>query len=35
MIMKSLITQLTEQFSRGNGLQQHIRENLKGISYEF
>ena len=35
MIMKSLIAQFSEQFARGNELQQRIRENLKGIGYEF
>lgn len=33
--MKALTTQLAEQFARGNKLQLRIRENLKGIGYEF
>jgi type I restriction enzyme M protein len=33
--MNALTTQLAEQFARGNELQQRIRENLKGIGYEF
>lgn len=33
--MSTLTTQLAEQFARGNELQQRIRENLKGIGYEF
>ena len=33
--MNALTTQLAEQFDRGNELQQRIRENLKGIGYEF
>lgn len=35
MIIKLLTTQLAKQFSRGNELQQRIRENLMGIVYEF
>lgn len=35
MIKNILTSQLTEQFSRGNELQQRIRENLKAIGYEF
>lgn len=34
MIIKSLTTQLAEQFSHGEELQQRIHENLKGIGYE-
>jgi predicted DsbA family dithiol-disulfide isomerase len=30
-----LPAQLAEQFTRGNELQERIRENLKGIGYEF
>ncbi|HAE85542.1 MAG TPA: hypothetical protein DCG78_03410 [Anaerolineaceae bacterium] len=30
-----LMAQLAEQFARGNELQERIRENLKGIGYEF
>jgi type I restriction enzyme M protein len=33
--MNALTAQLAEQFVRGNDLQQRIRENLKGIGYEF
>ena len=33
--MNALTTQLAEQFARGNELQQRIRENLKGIGYDF
>lgn len=33
--MNALTAQLAEQFARGNDLQQRIRENLKGIGYEF
>ena len=33
--MNALTALLAEQFSRGNELQQRIRENLKGIGYEF
>jgi type I restriction enzyme M protein len=33
--MNALTAQLAEQFARGNELQQRIRENLKGIGYEF
>ena len=33
--MNALTTQLADQFARGNELQQRIRENLKGIGYEF
>lgn len=33
--MNTLTAQLAEQFARGNELQQRIRENLKGIGYEF
>ena len=33
--MNALIAQLAEQFARGNELQQQIRENLKGIGYDF
>jgi hypothetical protein len=35
MIIKLLTTQLAKQFSHGNELQQHFRENLKGIGYGF
>jgi len=33
--MNELTAQLAGQFARGNELQQRIRENLKGIGYEF
>jgi type I restriction enzyme M protein len=33
--MSALTTQLAKQFVRGNELQQRIRENLKGIGYDF
>ncbi|MHC1783820.1 MAG: type I restriction-modification system subunit M [Anaerolineaceae bacterium] len=33
--MKALTSQLAEQFIRGDELQDRIRENLKGIGYEF
>ena len=33
--MNVLTTQLAEQFARGDELQKSIRENLKGIGYEF
>lgn len=33
--MNVLTAQLAEQFARGNELQGRIRENLKGIGYEF
>jgi type I restriction enzyme M protein len=33
--MNVLTAQLAEQFTRGNELQERIRENLKGIGYEF
>jgi type I restriction enzyme M protein len=33
--MKTLTTKLAEQFARGNELEKSIRENLKGIGYEF
>ena len=33
--MNALTAQLADQFARGNELQQRIRENLKGIGYEF
>jgi type I restriction enzyme M protein len=33
--MNALTVQLADQFARGNELQEHIRENLKGIGYEF
>ncbi len=33
--MKSLTAQLAEQFARGDELQETIRQNLKGIGYEF
>lgn len=33
--MNALTAQLAEQFSHGNELQQRIRENLKGIGYDF
>ena len=33
--MNTLTTQLSHQFERGNELQKRIRENLKGIGYEF
>ena len=32
--MNALTAQLSEQFARGNELQERIRENLKGIGYE-
>jgi type I restriction enzyme M protein len=32
---KSLTTKLAEQFARGSELEKSIRENLKGIGYEF
>lgn len=35
MIIKSLTTQLAEQFSRGEELEKAIRENLKGIGYDL
>jgi len=35
MIMKSLIAQFSEQFARGNELQERICENLKGTGYDF
>jgi type I restriction enzyme M protein len=33
--MNALTAQLADQFARGIELQQRIRENLKGIGYEF
>ena len=33
--MNVLTAKLAEQFSRGNELQERIRENLRGIGYEF
>lgn len=33
--MAELTAQLAEQFAKGNELQERIRENLKGIGYEF
>jgi len=33
--MNALTAQLAEQFAHGNELQERIRENLKGIGYEF
>ena len=33
--MQALTAKLAEQFARGNELQERIRENLKGIGYEF
>ncbi len=33
--MADLTTQLAEQFEKGNQLQETIRQNLKGIGYEF
>ena len=33
--MAALTSQLAEQFARGEELQKRIRENLKGIGYEF
>jgi len=33
--MNALTAQLAEQFARGNELQLRIRENLKGIGYDF
>ena len=33
--MNALTAQLAEQFTRGNELQLRIRENLKGIGYDF
>ena len=33
--MKALTSKLGEQFAKGNELEKAIRENLKGIGYEF
>ena len=33
--MQALTATLAEQFAQGEKLQQTIRENLKGIGYEF
>jgi len=33
--MNNLTSKLAEQFAKGNGLEKTIRENLKGIGYEF
>jgi len=33
--MKALTAKLAEQFARGRELESLIRENLKGIGYEF
>jgi type I restriction enzyme M protein len=33
--MKALTTKLAEQFTKGAELEKTIRENLKGIGYEF
>jgi len=33
--MSALTTKLAEQFARGSELEKSIRENLKGIGYEF
>ena len=33
--MADLTSQLAVQFAKGNELQERIRENLKGIGYEF
>ncbi len=33
--MNALTAKLAEQFARGDELQKTIRENLKGIGYEF
>jgi len=33
--MTALTEQLAEQFAKGNELQERIRQNLKGIGYEF
>lgn len=33
--MKALTSKLAEQFAKGNELEKTIRENLKGIGYEF
>jgi type I restriction enzyme M protein len=33
--MNALTAKLAEQFARGDELQKVIRENLKGIGYEF
>jgi type I restriction enzyme M protein len=33
--MATLTAQLAEQFEKGNQLQETIRQNLKGIGYEF
>ena len=33
--MATLTAQLAEQFAKGNELQERIRQNLKGIGYEF
>lgn len=33
--MKALTSKLAEQFTKGNELEKTIRENLKGIGYEF
>jgi hypothetical protein len=35
MTMKLLTTQLVELLTRGNELHSRIRQNLKGIDYEF
>jgi len=33
--MATLTEQLSEQFAKGIELQERIRENLKGLGYEF
>jgi hypothetical protein len=33
--MNALTARLAEQFARGSELEKIIRENLKGIGYEF
>jgi type I restriction enzyme M protein len=33
--MQALTAKLAEQFAKGNELEKTIRENLKGIGYEF
>ncbi|MFH1020159.1 MAG: hypothetical protein V1782_06045 [Pseudomonadota bacterium] len=33
--MSALTTKLAKQFARGSELEKSIRENLKGIGYEF
>lgn len=33
--MQTLTAELAEQFAKGNELEKTIRQNLKGIGYEF